>query len=68
MLAQSAVAGGLGRHEVAVQRRDVLVDRSEGRHEVAELVEVELLFGIGQGVVRRGVEIAACIRTFNCNR
>ena len=38
--------------EVAVQAADVLVDRHEGGHQVAELVEVELLLGVGQGVVR----------------
>ena len=31
---------------------DVLVDRHERGHQVAELVEVELLLGVGQGLVR----------------
>ena len=37
---------------VAVERPDVLVDRDERGHQVAELVEVELLLGVGQRLVR----------------
>ena len=47
----------LDRAAVAVQAADVLVDRHDGGHQVAELVEVELLLGVGQRRRRGRVDL-----------
>src|SRR5262245_8312050 len=51
------VERGAGCQRIAVQGTDVLVDRDDRLHERGELLERQLLFGVGQRLLRVRVDL-----------